>query len=156
MSRRGWTLQRQYDMRKENSVALLDAQEITKIYPGPGDGLVALSRLSFCVLRGEMVVISGISGSGKTTLLNILGCLDRPTVGKLSIDGVDTGSLNSDGLARLRGERIGFVFQQSNLIHHLTAIENVTFPLLLAGLPADKERGMAMLESVGLGSRAHH
>jgi putative ABC transport system ATP-binding protein len=143
-------------VHNETQVPLLDAQEITKVYRGPGAGVVALSKLSFCVLKGDLVVISGASGSGKTTLLNILGCLDRPTAGRLFIEGVDTSTMGSDELARLRGERIGFVFQNTHLIRHLTALENVLFPLVLAGLPADKERAMAMLEAVGLAHRSDH
>jgi ABC-type lipoprotein export system ATPase subunit len=143
-------------VHKETIEPLIDARAITKIYSGPGAGVVALSRLSFCVLRRELVVISGISGSGKTTLLNILGCLDRPSVGQLFIGGVDTGTLGRDGLAALRGERIGFVFQQSHLIRHLTTLENVLFPLVLAGLPADRDKGLALLEAVGLAQRSDH
>ncbi|HEY7910538.1 MAG TPA: ABC transporter ATP-binding protein [Blastocatellia bacterium] len=143
-------------MHKESQTPLIDAQEITRIYPGPGAGVVALARLSFCALRGDLIVISGVSGSGKTTLLNIIGCLDRPSVGKLLISGVDTATLSRDQLARLRGERIGFVFQHSHLIRHMSALENVLFPLILAGLPADRGKGIAMLELVGLAHRADH
>lgn len=143
-------------MHKESQGPLIDAQEITKVYSGPGTGIVALSRLSFCILSGEMVVISGVSGSGKTTLLNIIGCLDRPSAGKLLIEGIDTGTLGRDGLARLRGERIGFVFQHSHLIRHLTAIENVLLPLTLAGIPANEEKAVDLLEAVGLAHRRHH
>lgn len=143
-------------MHKAGQEPLIDAQEITMVYSGPGAGVVALSQLSFCVLSGELVVISGISGSGKTTLLNVIGCLERPSVGKLFIGGVDTGSLGRDEMARLRGERIGFVFQNSHLIHHLTALENVLLPLILAGIPAATEKGMAMLEAAGLANRSDH
>jgi ABC-type lipoprotein export system ATPase subunit len=143
-------------VHKESQTPLIDAQEITRIYPGPGAGVVALARLSFCALRGDLIVISGVSGSGKTTLLNIIGCLDRPSVGKLLISGVDTATLSRDQLARLRGERIGFVFQHSHLIRHMSALENVLFPLILAGLPADRGKGIAMLELVGLAHRADH
>ena len=143
-------------MHKESQVPLIDAQEITRVYQGPGAGVVALSKLSFCVLKGELVVISGASGSGKTTLLNVVGCLDRPTAGRLFVEGVNTSTMKRDELARLRGERIGFVFQNTHLIRHLTALENVLFPLVLAGLPANKEKGLAMLESVGLAQRSDH
>jgi putative ABC transport system ATP-binding protein len=147
---------RLFDVLKESEAPLIDAREITKIYPGPGSGVIALARLSFRVLKGEIVVISGVSGSGKTTLLNVIGCLDRPSVGRLFFGGVDTATLGRDELARLRGERIGFVFQNSHLIRHMTALENVLFPLILAGLPADEAKGMAMLEAVGLVHRSDH
>lgn len=143
-------------MGEESSELLIDAREITKIYSGPGSGVIALARLSFRVMKGELVVISGASGSGKTTLLNVIGCLDRPSVGRLFIGGVDTATLGRDELARLRGERIGFVFQNSHLLHHMTALENVLFPLILAGLPADEAKAMSLLEAVGLGHRSDH
>jgi ABC-type lipoprotein export system ATPase subunit len=143
-------------VHKQSSIPLIDAQEITKIYSGPNAGVIALARLSFCVLRGQLVVITGVSGSGKTTLLNVIGCLDRPSAGRLFISGLDTSALSRDELARLRGERIGFVFQRSHLIKHMTALENVLFPFILAGLPADKEKGLAMLDAVGLSQRSDH
>jgi putative ABC transport system ATP-binding protein len=143
-------------MDEGRSEPLIDAREITKIYSGPGSGVIALARLSFRVMKGELVVISGASGSGKTTLLNVIGCLDRPSVGRLFIGGVDTATLGRDELARLRGERIGFVFQNSHLLHHMTALENVLFPLILAGLPVDEAKAMELLEAVGLGHRSDH
>lgn len=153
---RGLTRQRLYDVHKGSQEPLIDARDITKIYSGPGSGVVALSCLSFCVLSGDLVVISGASGSGKTTLLNVLGCLARPSAGRLFIGGVDTSSLGRNELARLRGERIGFVFQQSHLIPHMTALENVLFPLLLAGLPANESKARSLLEAVGLSHRCDH
>jgi putative ABC transport system ATP-binding protein len=139
-----------------NQVPLIEAKEITKIYPGSESGVVALAQVSLCILQGELIVITGVSGSGKTTLLNVLGCLDRPSAGKLLIEGVDTSLLTRNELARLRGERIGFVFQQGYLIRHMTALENILLPLTLAGYRSDKQRGLEILDSVGLASRAHH
>lgn len=135
---------------------LIEARDISKIYGGAGTSVSVLSRVSLEVRRDELVVITGISGSGKTTLLNILGCLDRQSAGRLLVEGVDTASLTRDELATLRGERIGFVFQQSHLLKHLTALANILLPFTLGGLPLDAARGMAMLEAVGLGHRAHH
>lgn len=139
-----------------NQVPLIEAQEITKIYPAPGSGVVAIAQLSFCILPGELVVITGASGAGKTTLLNVLGCLDRPNAGRLFIEGIDTGSLSRNELARLRGERIGFVFQQSHLIRQMTALENVLLPFTLAECRSDRKCGLAMLDAVGMAHRAHH
>jgi ABC-type lipoprotein export system ATPase subunit len=135
---------------------LIALQGVTKIYPGAGAGVTALIDISLSVQRGELVVITGASGSGKTTLLNVLGCLDRPSAGQLLIAGADIGSLSRDALARLRGERIGFVFQQSHLIRHMTALENVLLPFILAGCRSDRQRALAMLEAVGLAHRIHH
>lgn len=135
---------------------LIRLQAVTKIYQGAGAGVTALKDVSLDLYRGELVVITGASGSGKTTLLNILGCLDRPSAGRLLIDGADTGALAHDALARLRGERIGFVFQQGHLIRHLTALENVLLPLKLAGRQPDQRQGLALLETFGLGHRARH
>jgi putative ABC transport system ATP-binding protein len=135
---------------------IIEAREITKIYSGTGPGVVAVSTLSFCVAPGELVVITGASGSGKTTLLNVIGCLDRPSAGRVFVKGVDTSDLSRDQLARLRGEQIGFVFQHGHLIRHMTALENVLLPFTLAGLPADEKRGLTMLEAVGLSRRCSH
>jgi ABC-type lipoprotein export system ATPase subunit len=135
---------------------LVEAQGLVKVFNGMGPGVAVLKGVNFSVGRGELVTVTGISGSGKTTLLNLLGCLDRPSAGRVLIEGLDTESLTSDQLATLRGERIGFVFQHSHLLKHLNALENTLLPFTLAGHQPDVVRGMEMLEAVGLANRAQH
>jgi ABC-type lipoprotein export system ATPase subunit len=134
----------------------VEAQGLVKVFNGAGPSVAVLKGVNFSVGRGELVTVTGISGSGKTTLLNLLGCLDRPSAGRVLIEGVDTESFTSDQLATLRGERIGFVFQHSHLLKHLTALENTLLPFTLAGYPQDTARGMEMLDAVGMSHRAHH
>ncbi|MGH9929721.1 MAG: ABC transporter ATP-binding protein [Pyrinomonadaceae bacterium] len=143
-------------MDSEFRAPLIEAKDICKIYDGTGSRVSVLNQVSLIVERGELVVVTGISGSGKSTLLNILGCLDRPSAGKLILDGLDTETLTRDQLAILRGERIGFVFQQSHLVRHMTALENVLFPFTLGECRIDKKRGLEVLDAVGLNERAHH
>jgi len=138
------------------SAPMIEADRISKIYAHGSNSVSVLERVSFRVWSNELVVISGASGSGKTTLLNILGCLDRPSAGRLLLEGKSTHSLTRDELARLRGERIGFVFQSSHLLRHLTALENVLLPLTLNGQRIEERRGLELLEAVGLTHRAHH
>ena len=117
-----------------------------------------LKGVSFEIARGEFVAIMGPSGSGKTTLLEILGCLSRPSSGQYWLAGNPADSIDPDGLARLRGGEIGFVFQSFNLLPRLSAVENVELPLLYAGCGRRerRERALAALERVGLGHRARH
>ena len=141
----------------EHSLApMIEADRLSKIYAHGSSSVSVLERVSFRVWPNELVVISGASGSGKTTLLNILGCLDRPSAGRLLLEGTNTDSLTRDELARLRGDRIGFVFQSSHLLRHLTALENVLLPLTLNGQRIEERRGLELLEAVGLTHRAHH
>ena len=118
----------------------------------------ALAGVDLVIEHGEMVAIVGPSGSGKTTLLEILGCLSRPTAGRYVLAGRDVEDIDDDGLARLRGHEIGFVFQSFNLLPRLTAVENVELPLAYAGVPRRKrhDRAMEALERVGLVDRAKH
>ncbi|RLG62793.1 ABC transporter ATP-binding protein [archaeon] len=118
----------------------------------------ALRGVNMEIKRGEMVSIMGPSGSGKTTLLNLLGGLDRPTAGKIWIDGVDISTLSDSELVRLRLDKIGFIFQQYYLVPWLTALANVEIPLMLKNIPRKERRKKAMklLELVGLGRRFHH
>jgi putative ABC transport system ATP-binding protein len=120
--------------------------------------VTALDHTSLSVAAGEFLAIAGPSGSGKSTLLNLIGCIDKPTSGRILISGIDTGALSPARTTQLRREKIGFVFQTFNLIPVFTAAENVEFPLLIQGLSADERRTRvaAALESVGLASRAHH
>lgn len=119
----------------------------------------ALRGISFDVEAGEFVTIMGASGSGKTTLLNILGCLDKPTIGNYFLDGVDIKSLNRDELAQLRNHKIGFVFQSYNLLPRTTALENVELPLLYnkeVSARERRERAIHCLEAVKLVDRFDH
>jgi putative ABC transport system ATP-binding protein len=124
-----------------------------------GDEVVhALRGVSLDVQRGEYVSIMGPSGSGKSTLFNMVGGLDKPTEGSVYINEVDIAQLSPTELAYLRNRTIGYIFQTFNLIQVRTALENVTLPMLFAGLSADEadEKGFQLLESVGLGERLHH
>jgi putative ABC transport system ATP-binding protein len=118
----------------------------------------ALRGIDLRIQPGELVAIMGPSGSGKTTLMEILGCLSRPTSGRYLMTGRAVDQIDGDGLARLRGEQIGFVFQSFNLLPRLSAVENVELPLLYAGCGRRerRERALAALERVGLGHRARH
>ena len=118
----------------------------------------ALRDVSLEIEEGEFLAIVGSSGSGKSTLLNMLGCLDKPTSGAVFIDGVNTASLNENELAEIRREKIGFIFQQFNLIHSLNALENVSLPMFFAGVSSDErlKRAAELLAKVGLRERMHH
>ncbi|MGH9814645.1 MAG: ABC transporter ATP-binding protein, partial [Candidatus Acidiferrales bacterium] len=107
---------------------------------------------------GEMVAVMGPSGSGKSTLMNIVGCLDRPSRGAYLLDGVNVTNMTKAELAKIRNTKIGFVFQQFNLLSRTSALENVELPTIYAGLPADqrRERAQQALQQVGLADRAHH
>src|SRR5690606_6012667 len=108
--------------------------------------------------EGEYTIIIGPSGSGKSTLLQILGCLDLPTKGKVIIEGIEVSRMKGSQLAKIRNQKIGFIFQSFNLLPKYTALENVELPMLYAGVPAKKrrERAKELLEMVGLGNRLDH
>ena len=135
---------------------MLIADDLQKSYRSGGRPLAALRNVSFQVEPGETVAIVGPSGSGKTTLLGLLAGLDRPTGGRVLLDGTDLGALSEDDRARLRREKIGFVFQSFQLIPTLTARENVAVPLDLAGDGGGAARANELLERVGLAGRGHH
>ena len=124
-----------------------------------GDAEVyALHDVNLDIQEGEFIAIIGPSGSGKSTLLNMIGCLDTPTSGAVFIDGIDTGKLSENGLAEIRREKIGFIFQQFNLVHTLNALENVALPMFFAGVKRETrlKRAEELLANVGLGDRVYH
>jgi putative ABC transport system ATP-binding protein len=137
---------------------LVSVEAVTRRFPLDHNFVSALDQVDINVASGEFLAIAGPSGSGKSTLLNLIGCIDKPTTGRILIDGVDTSRLNPSRLTALRREKIGFVFQTFNLIPVFTAAENVEFPLLVQGVAAKERRGRvaAALESVGLSARANH
>ena len=140
-------------------VPIIEATALTKVYnPGTAGEVTALRGVDLRVERGEFLAIMGASGSGKSTMMNLLGCLDTPSAGTYRCDGVDVSALDAAGLARLRLEKIGFVFQGFHLLSRQTALENVMMPLAYAGVPvAEREpRARAALDEVGLGDRAGH
>jgi len=131
---------------------------LTKRYRSGPREVTVLDGVDLRVEANEFAAIVGPSGSGKTTLLGLLAGLDRPTSGTVRLDGVDLGTLDEDGRARLRAEKVGFVFQTFQLLPTLTALENVLVPLELAGAADDRarERAVSLLERVGLGNRLDH
>ncbi len=134
---------------------MLRCESLSRTYLSGGRELTVLKDISFEVEPGGFVAIVGPSGSGKTTLLGLLAGLDRPSTGRVWLDGQDLDALDEDGRARLRRERVGFVFQSFQLIPTLTALENVQVPLELAGADGAAS-AHDLLERVGLGGRGHH
>jgi putative ABC transport system ATP-binding protein len=134
---------------------VISAEQIVKIYKVGEIEVPALRGVSISVAPGEFVAIMGASGSGKSTFMNIVGCLDRPTRGRYLLEGRDVSSLNRDRLAEIRNKRIGFVFQNFNLLSRSTALENVELPMLYNGTPIKQreEKARVALQAVGLGGR---
>ncbi len=142
-----------------NSEIVIRLENIVKIYQMGKVQVHALRGVSLQVQRGDMIAIMGPSGSGKSTLMNIIGALDTPTSGRYLLEGQDVSRLNDDQLAEIRNKRIGFVFQNFNLLPRLTALEQVELPLVYAGVFSRRERrrrAQEALERVGLGDRLHH
>jgi putative ABC transport system ATP-binding protein len=137
---------------------VIDVADVTKVYRSGDVSVEALRGVSFSVRAGEYVAIMGPSGSGKTTLLGILGCLDRPTAGSYRLDGEEVSTLDETRRARVRGQRIGFVFQAYNLLPRSNAYKNVELPLVYAGVPARERRQRVLdaLAEVGLSERVRH
>jgi putative ABC transport system ATP-binding protein len=135
--------------------AIIEIQHLVKDYRLGSIPVHVLKSISLEISRGDFVAIMGPSGSGKSTLMNILGCLDKPTAGTYRIDGIDIGNFTRDQLAEIRGKKIGFVFQQFNLLARTSAAENVELPLLYTNTPAKerRERAIAALHAVGLAGR---
>jgi putative ABC transport system ATP-binding protein len=130
--------------------------DVTKTYRMGAIEVRALNGVSLEINAGELVAIMGPSGSGKSTLMNILGCLDVPTSGSYRLDGEEVARLNDDQLATVRSRKIGFVFQQFNLLPRTPAIEQVELPMVYAGVGDRRRRALAALDAVGLSDRAHH
>jgi len=135
---------------------MIELREVSKTVTSGSAPLTILHPLTLTIPKGQFRAIVGPSGSGKSTLLGLIAGLDAPTTGSVLIDGVDITRLDEDALARLRGEKIGFVFQFFHLIPSLTAYENVAVPMEIAGAPDPRGRARALLEEVGLTGRAHH
>lgn len=135
-------------------------ENLRKVYGVPGTQVCveALRGISIDFQAGQSVAICGQSGSGKSTLMNLIGCLDRPTSGRYFLGDIDVSSMNDDELSAIRGQRIGFVFQNFNLIPALTVLENLEVPLFYQGIGAAerRQRAMEVMELVGLGDRGHH
>src|SRR5262245_18169105 len=139
--------------------AMIQVRDLRKTYQMGEIEVPALRGVSFQIRRGEFVAIMGPSGSGKSTLMNLLGCLDTPSSGRYFLDGLPVEQLDRNLLAAVRNRKIGFVFQQFNLLPRQTALENVALPLVyLGGVPTEERnaRAQAVLELVGLGERTHH
>ena len=137
---------------------LISTRGLTKIYRMEAYAVTALDKVSVEIARGEFVAVMGPSGSGKSTFMNLLGCLDSPTGGDYWLAGEKVSELSGDALAAIRNRRIGFVFQNFNLLPRTSALENVELPLLYSHASPEQRRRRALerLEEVGLGDRAHH
>ncbi len=139
---------------------VIQLQDIRKTYHTGEVDVHAVRGVTLDIAQGEFVALMGASGSGKSTMMNIIGCLDRPTGGKYSLDGIDVSELDRDELADIRNQKIGFVFQGFNLLARTSALENVELPMLytrkrLAGA-SQRERALKALDTVGLADRADH
>lgn len=137
---------------------MFEAVDVKKVYRMGHEAVHALRGVSFVVNDGDFVSIMGPSGSGKSTLMHLIGCLDRPTSGKIHFDEVDVAKASDNRLAEIRNQKIGFVFQQFNLLPRLTALQNVEVPMQYAGISRRerRERATAALEAVGLADRMGH
>ena len=137
---------------------IIELRDLAKTYYMGETQVDALRGVSYTIEGGDFLAIMGPSGSGKSTLMNILGCLDRPSSGQYILDGEEVSKLDKNRLARIRNQKIGFVFQSYNLLSRTTALENVELPLLYSSVNGKDmtERAMAALSAVGLADRAHH
>jgi putative ABC transport system ATP-binding protein len=137
---------------------IINISNLMKTYKLGGETVHALNNVTLEIEKGEFLAIIGPSGSGKSTLMNMIGCLDRPQSGKYLLDGKDIGKMNDNQLATIRNQKIGFIFQNFNLLTKLTALENVELPLLYSGVATKerRERALEALNKVGLMDRANH
>lgn len=144
-------------MSKKDEI-VIRLEGIKKIYRMGDQEVAALNGIDLDIKRGEFAALMGPSGSGKSTLMNILGCLDRPTIGSYQLDGKEVAHLSDDELAKTRNKNIGFVFQNFNLLSRISSVDNVALPLVYAGVGSAerRKRALKVLESVGLGDRAEH
>ncbi len=145
-------------MKLDEEVPIIELDRVTKIYNEYESSVVALNDVSLKIFPREFTSIVGTSGCGKTTLLHCMGLLDRPTKGKVYIDGKDTSEITGKEVALFRGKKLGFVFQSYNLIPRLSVLENVMIPGLIAGKTEEllKEKAYALLKDVGIEHRADH
>lgn len=143
---------------KDDRHITIQLRGIKKLYQVGDQEVAALAGIDLNIFKGEFAALMGPSGSGKSTLMNILGCLDRPTVGSYKLDGQEVANLDDDALAATRNKKIGFVFQNFNLLSRISALDNVALPLVYAGVGGKerRERAYHYLDSVGLADRADH
>ena len=135
---------------------MIELENITKVYRMGKVEVPALMGVTLSISQGEMVAIIGASGSGKSTLMNIIGFLDKPTLGRYIFDGADVSRLSDNRLAEMRNKKMGFVFQEYNLLSRASALSNVELPLVYSGIRQKRKQAMEALERVGLGARANH
>ncbi len=135
---------------------MIELENITKVYRLGKVEVHALRGVTLSVKQGEMIAIIGASGSGKSTLMHVVGCLDKPTSGRYIFDGADVSRLNDNQLAEIRNKKLGFVFQEFNLLSRASALANVELPMVYSGSIQKRKRAMEALERVGLGARANH
>ncbi len=137
---------------------VINLEKVWKIYKVGTKEVTALQGLSLKIEKGKFVSIQGPSGSGKSTAMNMVGCLDKPSKGRILLDGKDISQMSESRLAQIRGKKIGFIFQSFNLIPTLTAMENITLPMMFQGIPQDEriKRAKMLLEKVDLGDRLGH
>ena len=135
---------------------MLTIEALTKVYKQGDDHIFAVNKASFTVKKGEFVALVGQSGSGKTTLLNMIGCIDRPTSGRVLLEEKDLTAMGDEALARVRRRRIGHVYQDFRLLEMLTAEENIRMPCLLDNRPVDEKRLRALAKLLGVDQRLRH
>ena len=143
------------DHQVDKEKQMIQLQDITKVYPMGKKELTVLRGITLNIEKGELVAIMGPSGSGKTTLLNLLGCLDKPTLGSYYFEGREVNRLSSSELAQIRGQKIGFIFQTFNLLSRLTALANVELAMTYVG-GVDRRRALEALAKVDLSERVNH
>ena len=136
--------------------SIIELSQVTKTYRRGSETIVAVDGVSLSIASGEFVAVVGPSGSGKTTLLNLIGCIDKPSSGRLLLDAIETTELSERELTRIRGEKIGFIFQQFFLLPTLTVRENVELPAMFLGSSDRVMRATALVDRVGLGGRTNH
>ncbi|MGI6752421.1 MAG: ABC transporter ATP-binding protein [Anaerovoracaceae bacterium] len=137
---------------------LIKTNNLSKTYFNGNIGVEALKNVNLTICQGEFIAIMGASGSGKSTLMNLLGCLDRPTKGTYTLEGIDTSGLSDNELSYVRNRKVGFIFQSFNLIPRTNALKNVELPMIYGKIPGveRRERALKLLDDVGLSDRWHH